>query len=94
MKIWAEMIGVDGKVERRELFVVPRDVDHSKIKDFGLTLEGGKSVLQHAQAELTQFQVEQCGIDDRTCNACGQRRAIHDALGPTEFPRPDTALVR
>ena len=47
MKIWAEMIGVDGKVERRELFVVPRDVDHSKIKDFGLTLEEGKSILQH-----------------------------------------------
>jgi hypothetical protein len=47
IKIWAEMIGVHGKVERRELVVARRDRDHSKIKDFGLTLEEGKSILQH-----------------------------------------------
>jgi hypothetical protein len=37
MKIWAEMIGVDCKVERRELVVVRRDADDSTVEDFGLT---------------------------------------------------------
>ena len=37
IKIWAEMIGVHGKVERRELVVVRRDADDSTVEDFGLT---------------------------------------------------------
>jgi hypothetical protein len=77
MKIWAETIGVDGKLERRELVVVRCGADQSQIKDFGLTLEEGKTILRRAQAELTQFQVEQCGSRDRICDGPGRRRAIH-----------------
>jgi hypothetical protein len=68
MTIWAETIGVDGKLERRELVVVRRDADQSQIKDLSLTLEEGKTILLRAQAELTQFQVEQCGSRDRICD--------------------------
>lgn len=78
MRIWAEFVGVDGVLARRELFVIRRDIEQSQIKDFGLTLEEGKSVLRQVQAEQTQFQVDQCGIRDRVCKACGRRRVIHD----------------
>jgi len=44
MKIWAETIGGDGKLERRELVVVRRGADQSQIGDFGLTLEEGKTI--------------------------------------------------
>ncbi len=71
MKIWAGMTGAGGKVKRRELVVLRRDVDHSHIKDFGLTLEEGKSVLPRVQAGLTEFQAGQCGIGDWEYNGCG-----------------------
>jgi len=78
MKIWAEFVGVDGVPSRRELFVVRREVEQAQIKEFGLSLEEGKSVLRHMQSEQTQFQVDQCGIRDRMCAGCGQQRALHD----------------
>jgi len=44
MKIWAKFTGVDGSQARREHFVIRRNVEPSRIKDFGLTLGEGKSV--------------------------------------------------
>jgi hypothetical protein len=44
MKIWAKFTGVDGTLARREHFVVRRNVEPSRIKDFGLTMGEGKSV--------------------------------------------------
>ena len=78
MKIFAEFVGIDGVLARREVFVVRRNVDQPHLKDFGLTLEEGKAILQRVQAEQTQFQVEQCGMRDRECTGCERRRAIHD----------------
>ena len=78
MKIFAEFVGTDGVLARREVFVVRRNVDQPHLKDFGLTLEEGKVILQRVQAEQTQFQVEQCGMRDRECTGCERRRAIHD----------------
>ncbi len=78
MKILAEFAGVDGVLARREIFVVRRNVDQPQFKDFGLTLEEGKAILQLVQAEHTQFQVEQRGMRDRECMDCERRRAIHD----------------
>ena len=78
MKIFAEFVGTDGVLARREVFVVRRNVDQPHLKDFGLTLEEGKAILQRVQAEQTQFQVEQCGMRDRECTGCERRRAIHD----------------
>ena len=42
----AEFVGVEGIMAQREVFIVPRDVNVSQIKDFGLTLEEAKSVLR------------------------------------------------
>jgi len=78
MKIFAEFVGTDGVLARREVFVVRRNVDQPHLKDFDLTLEEGKVILQRVQAEQTQFQVEQCGMRDRECTGCERRRAIHD----------------
>jgi len=77
MKIFAEFVGADGVLARRDVFVVRRNVDQPHLKVFGLTLEGGKVILQRVQAEQTQFQVEQCGMRDRECTGCERRRAIH-----------------
>lgn len=77
-KIFAEFVGIDGALVRREILVVRRNADQPHLKDFGLTLEEGKAMLQRAQAEQTQFQVEQCGMRDRECPGCERRRAIHD----------------
>ncbi len=44
MKIWAKFTGVDGSQARREHFVIRRNVEPSRIKDFGLTLGEGKIV--------------------------------------------------
>jgi len=44
MKIRAKFAGVDGTQARREHFVIRRNVEPSRIKDFGLTLGEGKSV--------------------------------------------------
>ncbi|WP_292529969.1 hypothetical protein [Methylocystis sp.] len=78
MKILAEFVGVDGVSARREIFLVRRNVDQPHLKDFGLTLEEGKAILQRMQVEHTQFQVEQCGMRDRECVGCERLRAIHD----------------
>jgi hypothetical protein len=59
MRIWAEFVGVDGIVARREIFVVRRDIDQPKIKDFGLTFGRGQERLVAGAAEQTQFQVEE-----------------------------------
>ncbi|WP_246719560.1 hypothetical protein [Methylocystis sp. H62] len=69
IKILAEFVGTDGVLARREVFVVRRNVDQLHLKDFGLTLEEGKVILQRVQAEQTQFQVEQCGLRDRNAQA-------------------------
>ncbi len=63
----AEFVGVDGVSARREIFLVRRNADQPHLKDFGLTLEEGKTILQLVQAEQAQFQVEQCGMRDREC---------------------------
>jgi hypothetical protein len=55
MKILAEFVGVDGVLARREVFVIRRNADQPHLKDFGLTLEEGKAMLQRVQAEQTQF---------------------------------------
>jgi hypothetical protein len=78
IKLLADFVGVDGASERREIFLVRRNVDQPDLKDFGLTLEEGKTILRRVQAEQTQFQVEQCGMRDRECIGCERRRAIHD----------------
>ena len=46
MKIFAEFVGIDGVLARREVFVVRRNADQPHLEDFGLTLEEGKSMLQ------------------------------------------------
>lgn len=45
MKIFAEFVGTDGVLARREVFVVRRNVDQPHLKDFGLTLEEGNAQL-------------------------------------------------
>ena len=44
MKIWAKFTGIDATQARREHFVIRRDVEPFRIRDFGLTLREGKSV--------------------------------------------------
>lgn len=66
MKIWAECAGVDSILARQEVFIIRSDSDQSQFEDFGLTLEEGKGVSRQAQAELTQIQVEQSGIINRS----------------------------
>ncbi len=39
MKIFAEFVGTDGVLARREVFVVRRNVDQPHLKDFGLTVD-------------------------------------------------------
>ena len=51
LKILAEFVGVDGVLARREGFVIRRNADQPRLKDFGPTLEEGKAMLQRVQAE-------------------------------------------
>jgi hypothetical protein len=78
MKVWVELCGADGEVERRQVMSVARDVDQAQLKDFGLALAEGKRLQEMVQRELTRFQVEQAVRRDRFCVGCARRRGIHD----------------
>lgn len=79
-------MGVACNLERREFAVVRLGADQCQVKEFGLTLEVGKTILRRAQAELTQFQVERLfslqskdgglGVEERL----GSRSSCKDAL--------------
>jgi hypothetical protein len=78
MRIWVELTGLDGTVDRREVLTASRDTERMDVSGFGLSLEEGKAVLSGLQAELTQFQVDQTSALDRACLGCGSLRGIHD----------------
>ena len=78
MRIWVELTGLDGTVDRREVLTASRDPERMDVSGFGLSLEEGKAVLSGLQMELTQFQVDQTSALDRPCLGCGSLRGIHD----------------
>ena len=65
MRIWVELTGLDGTVDRREVLTASRDLERMDASGFGLSLDEGKAVLSGLQAELTQFQVDQTSALDR-----------------------------
>lgn len=76
--VWVEIVGVADVPQRREIASVERDVDGARLGDFGLSLEGGKAIQRRLQEELTQFQTDQAGRQDRKCHECNRLRGIHD----------------
>jgi hypothetical protein len=53
MRIWVELTGLDGTVDRREVLTASRDPERMDVSGFGLSLDEGKAVLSGLQAELT-----------------------------------------
>lgn len=78
MKVWVELVGVDGVPQRREIAVVERIVDGARLNEFGLSLEESKGIQGRLQEELAQFQVDQAGQQDRKCHDCDRLRGVHD----------------
>jgi hypothetical protein len=78
MRIWVELTGLDGTVDRSEVLTASRDPERMDASGFVLSLDEGKAVLSGLQAELTQFRVGQTSALDRPCLGCGSLRGIHD----------------
>lgn len=78
MNVWVELVGVDGVPQRREVATVERPVDGARFDDLGLSLEEGKAIQCRLQEEMTQFQADQAGQQDRECRDCNRVRGIHD----------------
>ncbi len=78
MNVWVELVGVDGVPQRREIAVVERIVDGARLDDLGLSLGEGKAIQRGLQEELTQFQTDQAGQQDRKCHDCNRLRGVHD----------------
>jgi len=56
MKIRAKFAGVDGTQARREHFVIRRNVEPSRIKDFGLTLEKARASSGMSKSNRRSFR--------------------------------------
>lgn len=78
MNVWVELVGVDGVAKRREIAIVERIVDGARLDDLGLSLGDGKVIQRRLQEELTQFQADQAGQQDRKCHDCNRLRGVHD----------------
>ncbi|OOG72934.1 hypothetical protein B0E45_08095 [Sinorhizobium sp. A49] len=78
MNVWVELVGVDGVAKRREIAIVERIVDGARLDDLGLSLRDGKVIQRRLQEELTQFQADQAGQQDRKCHDCNRLRGVHD----------------
>jgi hypothetical protein len=78
MNVWVEIVGVDGVPQRREIAIVERIIDGARLDDFGLSLEEGKAIQRRLQEELTQFQTDEAGRQDRKCYDCDRLRGVHD----------------
>nr|WP_148043146.1 hypothetical protein [Methylocystis hirsuta] len=102
LTILAEFVGVDGISARREIFLVRRNVDQPHLKDFGLTLEEGKTIsdtVRRRRMRRLQIDCRLCWLDEQrqSRSACRRSsvRGFHSAkpAGFSIFSCPPPALT-
>jgi hypothetical protein len=83
MRIWVELTGLDGTVDRREVLTVSRDTERMDVSGFGLSLDEGKAVL--SESSLIVTFASSAFMHFRFCRfEClhGPRFSSGSALGP------------